>query len=198
MAKYAKRDILRVRSRHILATLLLFLLPMGQAMAFFDLFKINVFSEVSGVVTMNGEPVQGASVKQWAKVSFNGSVYEHQAVTDAHGRFKFDAIYANTINRLLPSAHKVTQEAKIEHQGETYRAWVAVKNNYDYDGELNDIKQTTGERDKMKVIPKRLSDQEQLKQVIPFHLTCELTDDESIKSNDHVAAQGICKWPGLE
>ena len=167
-------------------------------MAFFGMFKINVFSDVSGVVTKNGKPVEGAVVSQWAKLNFNKNEFVNETKTDSDGRFSFNAIYTNTVNRFLPSANTVTQEIKINYQGKTYRAWVSVKDNYDYDGELNNIKKLIGERDQMKVFPTKIQDAAIREKIIPFHLQCELTREESIKTNDHAAVQGICEWPGLQ
>ena len=43
----------------------LLLLPMvGEAMSIFDTGKACVFSPVEGVLTLNGEPVRGATIKR--------------------------------------------------------------------------------------------------------------------------------------
>jgi len=155
------------------------MLPVGKAMAFFDFMKINVFSDVDGIVTLNGEPVSGATVKQYAEVEFNSNKFNREVVTDSQGRFHFDAIYARTMNTFLSSANMVSQLITIHYEGRSYDAWRKVKGNYDYGGELNNIKDIVGERDEMKVFSNKLSSAQGGEKIIPLNFTCELTDDDS-------------------
>jgi len=164
-------------------------------MALFDFMKINVFSDVDGIVTLNGEPVSGATVKQYAEVEFNSNKFNREVVTDSQGRFHFDAIYARTMNTFLPSANSVIQKITIEYSGKQYQAWKSIKNNYDYDGELNDVKAFVGERAEAKVFPNKVSSKNSGVTLTPIDLKCELSkDDSEIKSmgGAKTSVVGLC------
>ncbi len=160
-------------------------------MALFDFLKICVFTDVSGMVTLDGNPVEGAKIMQAAKVSFNNDEFFGEAITNENGEFRFPAIYAKTINRFLPSANAVSQLITIEYQGNVYQAWQSVKPNYDYDGELNDIHELLGERDRSRAFPNKLSEEKRA-QILPFHLICELSrKDTEVKQLGEATVVGL-------
>jgi len=104
-----------------------------QAMGFLDFMRIYIFSEVDGVVLMEGKPVSGARVVQTA--DFKDKIHTHTAITDDQGRFHFDDIYTYSM-RLSETA--ILQKIVIQHKDKEYLAWQLMKRNDSRYGELND------------------------------------------------------------
>ena len=151
-------------------------------MGFFDFLKIDVLTEVNGVVTLAGEPVSGAKIVLNVRIVFNDEKFNITTETDTAGRFHFDLIKAKSINTFLPSAKMVNQKITISHQGKDYLAWDMVKNNYDYNGELNDLSEPANKT-----------------QIIPLTLICELNNETNTRkagTHDHIALTGMCRWEG--
>lgn len=161
-----------------------FLLSTTQvnAMGLFGFLKINVLTDLNGVVTVSGEPVSGIKVVLNVRIVFNDEKIEVVTQTDDKGRFHFDAIKANSINALLPSAKMVDQKISFLYEGIEYIGWDMVKNNYDANGELNDLADTLNKST-----------------MIPMQLACELSNEVVTRkagSHDHVVLTGICRWNG--
>jgi len=76
------------------------MLPVGKAMAFFDFFTIYVFSEVKGVVTMNGDPVQAAQVTRVGDHEHD-KMYTDTDVTDTQGRFAFGPVSTFSLRPIM-------------------------------------------------------------------------------------------------
>jgi|GEM_PF-1828123 len=153
-----------------------------NAMSLFDFMKICVFSDVRGVVTLNGEVISGASITREAKVVFNGKEYVDTATTDKNGEFSFPVLNASSVNTVLPSAKLVNQNISISYEGKTYTAWQMVKQNYQYGGELNSY---TGSK-----LPADAT---------PLDIVCELSNDDKVrKAGNHryTVLTGICRWQG--
>jgi len=154
------------------------ILPVGKAMAFFDSMKVNLFSDMKGVVTLNGEPVAGAVVKRLAKPEKS---YWDETITDAQGNFSFDVMKMHTLWKLLPGQVTILQKVTIEYQGQEYLAWKMGGANGRYKGELNeiDVLGSGGE--------------------IDIDLICELTAKETAKSAAGIQiVRGICTWKDAE
>lgn len=132
-------------------------------MGMFDFLQVCLFSEVNGVVTLEGKPVAGAELVRTAIL--NDKTYKDTATTDSEGRYHFDARFTRSINSILPSEPFIYQKMIIHHQGKEIRAWEVDKRNYDIDGEI-----------------KR-----------PLNFTCELTDQDEKKWFGPRAVLGICK-----
>lgn len=100
------------------------------------LAKLCVFSEVTGVVTSDGRPVEGAVVERsWSWVS--GEPRTDTVTTDARGRFAFPALFARSMMRsILPMEPVVQQRIMIRHGDEEYVGYDFVKRNYDENGEF--------------------------------------------------------------
>lgn len=105
-------------------------------MAFANPFVL--MSEMEGrLVDASGEPAAGVGLVRtwdWAWRNHQGS---DETITDANGRFRFPAVTERSMTaRLLPHEPNVTQVITAHHGvGET-RIWLAVKRNYNDDGEL--------------------------------------------------------------
>ena len=158
--------------------LLLFTLNTTQvhAMGLLDFFTIHVFSDVTGVVTLNGEPVEGAEVVRSADHT-NDKVYMDSAITDKNGKFSFNNISTFSLRPImLPTV--IFQKIVIKHNGMEYLAWETTKRNNHNNGELNDAG---------------------TKEPIKLNLSCELTDDEDkyevIKFDIRKRrVTGLCSW----
>ncbi len=170
------------RMNKVKIAILFFLLTSTQvnAMGLFDFLKINVLTELNGTVTLDGVPVSGVKVVLTARTVFNDETVEVVSNTDDKGAFHFDEINASSINTLLPSAKMINQKITFFYQDKEYLAWDLVKNNYEKNGELNN-----------------LSAMNERSQFIPMVLTCDLNNELTTRkagTHDHVALTGICRW----
>jgi hypothetical protein len=110
------------------------LLTAGKAMS---MAKKCLFSEVQGVVLSNNQPVSGAVVEREYRWTWKGETGKDQATTGPKGEFKFPAIYRSSLGSFLPHEPMVRQTILIRHAGQTYKAWMLDKGNYEENGELN-------------------------------------------------------------
>lgn len=151
-----------VLSRFSLALfLILFLTLEAGAMGLFS--KLVLFSEVEGVVTMNGAPVEGAEITQQAIYSDTDFKPKFETTTDTDGRFRFDAVTKSAgLARLSFDQFSTLQILMIKVDGKEYEAWRHTKFSPDPGTE------TKGG---------------------PFKLVCELTDDPDYE-DDH---WGVCR-----
>lgn len=157
---------------------MLAILPVGRAMAFFDAFTIYVFSDVSGVVVMNGEPVQGAEVIRVGDHEHD-KVYSDMATTDAQGRFSFGPVSTFSLRPIMLGTI-IRQKITIKYLGMEYLAWEMTKRSNHRYGELND----EGEESPVKL-----------------DLLCELTEPQDKYTMiemelRNVGIYGLCSWKG--
>ena len=96
-----------------------------QKYAMFDSLKIQVYPEVNGVVTMNGEPVEGALVK--LVYNYNDKENTIETTSDKNGRFHFTEINIHTLRLLLPLETSIDQKITINYNHATYLAWQTTK-----------------------------------------------------------------------
>jgi uncharacterized protein DUF6795 len=125
-----------------------------QAMGFLDFMRVYIFSEVDGVVLMNGKPVSGAKVIRTA--DYKDKIHTNTVVTDNQGRFHFDDIFTYSM-RLSETA--ILQKIKIYYEGEEYLAWKLLKKHDSRYGELNDPDKP-------------------IESIQKLNLICELTDNQ--------------------
>ena len=147
-----------------------------QAMGLIDFFTIHVFSDVTGIVTMNGEPVEGAELIRTADHE-NDKVYTDSALTDKNGKFSFEGISTFSLRPIMLGTI-IRQRIIVKYKGMEYLAWKTVKHNNHLYGELNDVNVKN---------PKKLN------------FACELTDKQDnerrveLESLDGIIV-GLCKW----
>ena len=99
--------------------------------------KMCLFSAVRGVVLDHGKPVEGARIERSYKWSWKNEGGSDQATTDAQGAFALPAIWGHSLlGSLLPHEPFVEQTILIHHAGNTYKAWMLDKRNYNENGEL--------------------------------------------------------------
>ena len=99
--------------------------------------KMYLFSEVRGTVTHKGQPVQGAQLEREYRWAWKNEVGKDAAVTDAKGQFSFPSVVRSSfLGSFLPHEPMVQQTILIQHQGQTYKAWMYDRGNYQDLGEL--------------------------------------------------------------
>ena len=96
-----------------------------QKHAMFDSLKIQVYPEVNGVVTMNGEPVEGALVKFVYNYNDKDKVIE--TTTDKSGKFHFSEKYERTLRMVFGLETAIHQNITIIYNYATYVAWRTIK-----------------------------------------------------------------------
>lgn len=146
-----------------------------KAMGFLDFMKVYIFSEVDGVVLMQGKPVSGAKVVRTA--DYKDKIYTETVVSDEQGRFHFNDISVFSM-RLFETV--IWQKINIIFQEKKYLAWEQLKRNDIQYGELNDPE-----------TPARL--------VKKLNLKCELTNDQNNKQVIGTGlwrrtTHGLCVW----
>jgi hypothetical protein len=100
--------------------------------------KKCLFSEVSGVISSQGNPVEGAEVERYYKWQGPDKSGKETVKTDSAGRFKFSAVYDNAVlASLFPHNPSIQQEIHIRFQGKEYEAYMLMKGNYEANGELD-------------------------------------------------------------
>ena len=97
--------------------------------------KVNLFSAVKGVVTLNGKPVVGALIKRTA-IPNSDKEYFNSIKTDSEGRFSFPVMETHLWLKLLPGQSTVFQKMLIEYNGEQYLGWEGTTDDTNK-GELN-------------------------------------------------------------
>ena len=99
--------------------------------------KMCLFSAVKGVVLDHGKPVEGATLERTYKWMWKNETGGDNTVTDARGAFQFPAIWGSSLlGSLLPHEPVVDETILIHHAGQTYKAWMFTRGNYDENGEL--------------------------------------------------------------
>ncbi|MGY4533728.1 hypothetical protein ACVW0Y_002861 [Pseudomonas sp. TE3786] len=144
-----------------LALLLLGLLVQGHAMAFSK--TLYLFSEVNGIVLLDGKPVQGVEVDQEYHWHWKDEKARRVTTTDAQGRFHFPLITGKSLTAALPHEPVVEQRMRLYYQGKEYQGWYQSKHNYDDLGELNGR---------------------------PLNLVCDLNDEPA--PHPEIGSSGIC------
>ena len=118
-----------------LAALGFILTANGMAMAMFS--KLVLFSRVEGVITLDGQPVEGAEVVQEILYKEAGKIPPATVRSAADGRFVLEEVSHNAgVTRLLPGQASVVQRLVIRHDGQEYEAWRHNKSSFEPDSEL--------------------------------------------------------------
>jgi hypothetical protein len=112
-----------------LSLLLLILLAQGvDAMTSARPGKDCLFSEISGTITLNGEPAVGAHVKRTAGKAHVEGEFTDETFTDENGFFTMPAIWErNLLSRVFPMEFVAPQEIVVVYQGAEYDIWTSVK-----------------------------------------------------------------------
>lgn len=136
----------------------------ASAMGLSDVGKVCLFSKMEGVIKLDGVPVNNAKLVRTVNLTKDKT---DEAVTDQNGYFKFDAIFARTITKLLPMEFVSNQEVWAHYRGKEYRIWMSVKREPDENSES---------------------------QGKPFIVECELNSKERIFDVDGSPIFTLCTW----
>ena len=134
-----------------------------------DVGKMCLFSGISGVITLNGEPAVGAKVRRIVDKAHTHGKKNDETTTDANGYFKMSPIYDRSIiGKILPMEFAVYQEMFVTFNQVDYLIWKGVKRKRAENSESGGL---------------------------PIIVTCELLDNEY---NDVDAGGGfvstMCQW----
>lgn len=86
--------------------------------------KLCLFSKMSGIVRLDGKPVEGALLVRTADLARPKT---DETRTDKNGHFTFPAVFERTITRFLPQEFVAKQKIVAHYQGKEYSMWSGVK-----------------------------------------------------------------------
>lgn len=132
--------------------------------SFTDAGRVCLFSNMSGMITLNGEPVAGARLVRTVDLS---KPQTDETTTDDNGRFEFPAVFTRTITKFLPQEFVSKQAIVVHHEGQEYRMWSGVKRKPE---------ENTESRGK------------------PLVVQCELTSEEKMISVNNSLIFSLCTW----
>lgn len=134
-------------------------------------FKVCLASEMKATVTYEGKPATGAVVTRM--VNFNNKDYTTETRTDDAGRFVLPALYDRTFWKHTKPVVFIDQRISITYDGENHLALELSKQNFDSDGELNNLNSVARGYTRF----------------FPYEFTCELTHDAP-KRHRHIEGTG--------
>jgi hypothetical protein len=106
-----------------------------NAMGLLDKFRICLCSDVTGVITLGGKPVEGAEIiRRLDMIHHDNQVHTDVTVTDADGRFAFKPAYARKSKYVLWEV-VTDQKLLIRHDGKLYLGWTNVSHGRDLNAE---------------------------------------------------------------
>ena len=107
----------------------------GVAMGKFS--KLVLFSHVEGVITQDGEPVEGAEIVQEILYKEVDNIAPTTVKSAADGHFVFEEVSEKAgLSRMLPGTATITQRLVIRHDGQEYEAWRHGKKDFEPNSEL--------------------------------------------------------------
>lgn len=133
-------------------------------MSILDAGKVCLFSKISGVITLNGEPAANAHVVRTVNLSRDKV---DETYTDENGYFEMSAVFQRTVTRFLPQEFTATQHIAVHYQGNEYKMWSAVK---------RDPSENAESRGKALTV------------------TCELNSEETLIKVNNSPIFSLCKW----
>jgi hypothetical protein len=93
-------------------------------MTFSDAGKVCLFSQISGVITLNGKPVANAKITRTVNLNKDKMDY---AYTDENGHFEMPAVFQQTLTTFLPQEFVAKQDIVVQYNGNSYDIWSGVK-----------------------------------------------------------------------
>ncbi len=111
--------------RNLYLILILSVLSVGAyAMSILDAGKVCLFSKISWIITLEGNPVANALLTRTAKLS-KDKVDTTQ--TDENGYFEMPAVFERTITKFLPQEFVAKQVIVVDYNNQKYDIWSGVK-----------------------------------------------------------------------
>ncbi len=106
----------------------------GKSMAF---GKVNLSSQVNGVLFQNGEPVPNATVTRSINWEWGNEQFNEVTTTNDQGHFSFPAKTASSFTaKIFPHEPVIEQKIVFTIGDSEYEGWTYAKHNYDELGEL--------------------------------------------------------------
>lgn len=133
-------------------------------MTILDAGKVCLFSKISGVITLDGQPAANARITRTANLS---SDKVDETYTDESGYFEMPAVFQRTVTRFLPQEFTAKQTINVEHNGNEYVIWRGVK---------RDPRENTEARGKY------------------LEVTCDLNSDENFTIIGGAPIFSRCDW----
>lgn len=133
-------------------------------MSMFDAGKVCLFSKISGVITLDGEPAANAHIVRTVNLSRDKV---DETYTDENGYFEMPAVFQRTVTKFLPQEFTAKQTVVVHYEGEKYTIWRGVK---------RDPSENTEARGK------------------DLQVACELTSEENLTIVDDAPIFSLCKW----
>lgn len=130
--------------------------------------KVCLFSEVSGTVTLRGQPVASVRVIQ---TSTRGTEQVVETRTAEDGSFHFPSVYHRGLSNLLPQEFVAKQSLVVFHQDQPYPLWEGVKRDPAENVEAGGK---------------------------PLVLTCELTDEEQVLLVGGGSVITLCRFDAVQ
>lgn len=97
---------------------------------------LHLFSEVQGVVVLDGRPVPGVQVERDYHWHWGNQKRTATVTTDAQGRFHFPEVTGRSFTAFLPHEPVVVQRITLRYRGKEHVGWFMAKHNYDRLGEV--------------------------------------------------------------
>jgi hypothetical protein len=95
----------------------------------------TLFSEVDGVITLDGKPCVSAKIKQTV-FKANSKEITTNNITDDNGYFRFEEVSENKgLLSFIPSEFVVTQRLIIAYDGTEYLGWAYTKRSSEQNSE---------------------------------------------------------------
>ena len=126
--------------------------------------KVCTFSQITGHITYNGQPVKNALIKRSADWK---SKIEDQTITDDSGSFQLPLMSEISPSKFSIEEMVITQKLTVEYENKDYTIWLNTKMNADINSELGGAK---------------------------LNLTCELTDEPVFYEDFGPLLETSCKW----
>ena len=94
--------------------------------------KLYLMSEISGTITLNGQPATGAKLKRIVSKAYSRSELTDETVTDANGYFSMPAVTQRKfVQKIFPMEFVGTAELYVSYQNIEYRVLALTKMNSD-------------------------------------------------------------------
>lgn len=133
-------------------------------MSILDAGKVCLFSKISGVITLDGQPAANARIVRTANLSRDKV---DETYTDENGYFEMPAVFQRTVTKFLPQEFTAAQHIAVHYQGSEYKMWSGVK---------RDPSENAESRGK------------------PLIITCELNSEETLIKVNNSPIFSLCKW----
>ena len=118
--------------------ILLLIISFGvYAMSINDIGKQCLFSSFSGVITLNGKPVDGAKIKRIAYRSHTKGNKTDYTITNEQGEFFMPTVWdRNIVGKFLPMEFAAAQEVFVYVDNQEYQIWYGVKREREENSEM--------------------------------------------------------------